>query len=45
MNGTVDLNKLSFKLIPFADLPVLLNHGKVSFNDKKIYLKEFKGYC
>ncbi len=44
MNGTVDLNKLSFKLIPFADLPVLLNHGKVSFNDKKIYLKEFKGY-
>lgn len=44
MNGTVDLNKLSFKLIPLADLPILLNRGKVSFDDKKIYLKEFKGY-
>ncbi len=44
MGGTVNLNKLSFKLIPFSDLPVLLNHGKVNFDDKKINLKEFKGY-
>ena len=41
MNGTVDLNKLSFKLIPFADLPILLNRGKVLFDDKKIYLKDY----
>lgn len=44
MNGNVNLNKLGFKLIPFADLPILLNKGKVAFNDKKITLKDFRGY-
>ena len=44
MSGNVNLNKLGFKLVPFADLPVLLNNGKVSFDDKKVTLKEFKGF-
>ncbi len=44
LGGDVNLNKLTFKLIPFADLPVLLNNGKISFNENKIYLKDFKGY-
>lgn len=42
--GNVYLKKLSFKLIPFMDLPILLNNGKVSFDDKNITLKDFKGY-
>ena len=44
LSGKVNLNKLNFKLIPLADLPILLNRGKISFNESKIYLKEFKGY-
>ncbi|MCM1339517.1 MAG: hypothetical protein NC191_07605 [Muribaculaceae bacterium] len=44
LNGEVNLNKLAFKLIPIADLPILLNHGKVTFDESKIYLKDFKGY-
>ena len=44
LSGEVNLNKLNFKLIPLADLPILLNRGKISFNESKIYLKEFKGY-
>lgn len=44
MSGDVVLNKLSFKLIPFMNLPILLNAGRVTFDDKKIVLKKFKGY-
>lgn len=42
--GNLDLNKLSFKLVPFMNLPVLLNNGKVSFDNERITLKDFKGY-
>ncbi len=38
------MNKLSFKLVPFLDLPVLLNSGNVSFDYNKVHLKGFKGY-
>ena len=44
MGGKVDLNKLSFRLIPLANLPVLLNSGKVTFDSNKVNLKDFKGY-
>lgn len=44
MKGKIDLNSLSFKLIPFMDLPILLNNGKVTFDNDKINLKEFRGY-
>lgn len=44
MNGDVDLNTLSFKLIPFMDLPILLNKGKVNFDNNRITLKSFGGY-
>jgi len=44
LNGKVNLNKLSFKLIPLANLPVLLNGGKVTFNSKDVKLNGFKGY-
>ncbi len=44
MNGNVDLNKLSFKLEPLANLPILLNHGKVTLDSEVVNLKEFRGY-
>lgn len=43
-NGIINLNKLSFDLIPFNNLPVILNSGKVSFNNEKINLKNFNGF-
>lgn len=44
LNGKINLNNLSFKLVPFMNMPVLLNNGKVSFDNNKIDLKNFKGY-
>ena len=44
MGGKVDLNKLSFKLVPLAKLPVILDGGKITFDSKKVNLKDFKGY-
>lgn len=44
LGGSVNLNKLSFKLIPLMDLPVLLNHGKITFDENNVNLKEFRGY-
>lgn len=44
MGGKINLNKLSFKLVPFCDLPILLNQGKVTFDNNIIHLKDFKGY-
>ncbi len=44
INGNMKLNKLSFDLIPFNNLPVILNSGKVDFDNNKINLKDFKGF-
>ncbi len=44
LGGSVNLNKLAFKLIPIADLPILLNRGKVLISSDKIKLNDFKGY-
>lgn len=44
LGGDIHLNKLSFKFIPLMDLPILLNHGKVSFDENIVNLKEFRGY-
>ncbi len=42
--GTLDLNKLTFKLIPFNNLPIVLNKGNVKFDNSNIKLKNFKGF-
>lgn len=42
--GDINLNKLSFKLVPFADLPILLNSGNISLDANEVRLKDFKGY-
>lgn len=44
LDGNIKLNKLSFKLIPFMDLPILLDKGRVSFDYNKVNLKGFNGY-
>lgn len=44
LDGKIKLNNLSFKLIPFMDLPILLNKGDVRFDWNKITLKNFGGY-
>ena len=44
IGGKVDLNKLSFKLIPLANLPVILNEGSVKFDNNLVAIKDFKGY-
>jgi len=44
IGGKVDLNKLSFKLVPLSNLPVILNDGKITFDNNKVNLKDFKGF-
>lgn len=43
MNGKVKLNNLAFNLKPLKNLPVTLNQGNVSFDNKNIKLSKFKG--
>lgn len=44
LKGSLNLDRASFKLIPFSNLPILITGGKVDFDSKDVYLKDFKGY-
>ena len=44
IGGKVNLTKLNFKLVPLANLPVLLNEGKINFDNNLVTIKDFKGY-
>lgn len=44
IRGDVILNRLAFKLVPIANLPILLNSGKISLDMNQVTLKDFKGY-
>lgn len=44
MNGTINIDKASLKIVPLANLPVLVNQGKVYFDSNNVTLKGFKGY-
>ena len=44
IGGKVDIDKISFKLIPLANLPILLNDGKITFDNNIVNIKGFKGY-
>ncbi len=44
IKGDIKLNKLTFKLIPLANIPVELTQGNVKFDNDKITLKNFKGH-
>ena len=44
IKGKVWLNKISFMLVPMANIPIVLNQGEIIFDSNKINLKNFKGY-
>lgn len=44
INGTVKLNTGALKIVPLNDLPIIAQEGKVEITNKKILLKDFKGY-
>ncbi len=44
MEGQVKLNNASAKIVPLADLPVVLNKGLVKITSKDIILTDFEGY-
>ena len=44
IKGRVWLNKISFLLVPMANIPIVLNQGEIIFDSNKINLKNFKGY-
>lgn len=44
LNGTIDMNKASLKVIPVADLPLTVDKGQIILTSNDITLKDFKGY-
>ncbi len=44
LNGVVNLNKISGKIVPIADIPVLLEKGKIVMTNDEIMLEDFDGY-
>ena len=44
LNGTIDMNKLSLKVVPVADLPLTVDKGQIILTSKDIKLNGFKGY-
>lgn len=44
VNGFVNLNKISCKFIPVANLPVMLEKGQIVMGKNDIVLKGFEGY-
>ena len=44
MHGVVNLNKVSCKIVPVADIPVFLQNGKIDLTKNKVTLSNFKGY-
>lgn len=44
VNGVVNLNKISCKLIPVDNIPLMLEKGQIVMGKKDIEIKDFKGY-
>lgn len=44
LNGIVNLNNISAKIVPFANLPILLEKGKITMTNDEIALEDFSGY-
>ena len=43
LDGIVNLNKISGKIVPIADIPVLLEKGKIVMTNDEITLEDFEG--
>ena len=44
LNGTIDMNKASLKIVPVANLPLTVDKGQIVLTSNDITLKDFKGY-
>ena len=44
VNGIVNLNKISGKIVPISNIPVMLEKGKILMTKNDIILKDFNGY-
>lgn len=44
LNGIVNLNRISCKLIPVDNIPLMLEKGKIVMNKNDIVIKDFVGY-
>lgn len=44
LEGIIKINKAGLKLIPVNNIPVIAQKGVITFDNKKIYLKDFVGY-
>ena len=44
LNGIVNLNKISCKLIPVDNIPLMLEKGQIVMGKNDIVVKDFKGY-
>ena len=44
MDGQIDVNRIDFKLIPLANMPVSVTNGKLTMDSKNIDIQGFKGY-
>lgn len=44
LKGIVNLNKISCKIVPLSNIPLLLQKGKIAMNKRDITLSDFNGY-
>ena len=44
LKGIIKINDARLKVIPVNNLPVIAQQGVVTFNNKTVFLKDFKGY-
>ncbi len=44
LDGSIKINKAGLKLIPVNNIPVVAQKGLITFDNNKIYLKDFVGY-
>ena len=44
LNGIVNLNKISCKIVPLSNIPLLLQKGKIAMTKRDITLSDFNGY-
>lgn len=44
INGKIDINNGFLKLIPLADMPVYLDKGEITFDEKDLHLNNFEGW-
>ena len=44
MKGFLNLDKMSFKIVPVDNIPITLTKGKINFDDKNLTVEGFEGF-